>query len=211
MFAKLTGKIDMMQDGKLILDVGGVGYLVSASGRTLGLIGNVGDGASLLIETVVREDQISLYGFADQMEKEWFTLLCSVQGVGAKAALAILAVVPPEELPVVIAAEDKAAITRADGVGPKLGTRIVTELKEKAGKMVIGHAASQTATSAGGSIGAKVDAAPALAANSDAVSALVNLGYGRSEAFSAVTSVSRKFEGADVQTLITESLKELSA
>lgn len=211
MFAKLTGKIDMMQDGKLILDVGGVGYLVSASGRTLGLIGNVGDGASLLIETVVREDQISLYGFADQMEKEWFTLLCSVQGVGAKAALAILAVVPPEELPVVIAAEDKVAITRADGVGPKLGTRIVTELKEKAGKMVIGHAASQTATLAGGSIGTKVDAAPALAANSDAVSALVNLGYGRSEAFSAVTSVSRKFEGADVQTLITESLKELSA
>ena len=220
MFAKLTGTIDHIEAGRLILDVNGVGYLVAVSNRTLDKIGSKGDQVGLWIETIVREDQISLFGFADVVEKDWFNLLCTVQGVGAKAALAILAVVSPEDLPVVISAQDKAAITRADGIGPKLATRIVTELKEKAGKMVLGHAASQAAQgSGGGSVsggGGRVQVSSALAANSDAVSALVNLGYGRAEAFSTVTAVSQSMsEGedvkVDVQTLIRESLKELSA
>lgn len=216
MFAKLTGVIDTIQNNSVVLDVNGVGYLVAASSRTLGRIGGSGDRTALLIETVIREDAINLFGFADAEEKEWFNLLCTVQGVGAKAALAILAVVSPEELPTVIAAEDKAVINRADGIGPKLATRIVTELKEKAGKMMIGHAATTTARSAGGHEPAalKTGANPSMAANSDAVSALVNLGYGRAEAFSVVTKISRNLEtgGEDnVQMLIRESLKELSA
>lgn len=213
MFAKLTGTLDVISDGTLILDVNGVGYLVQASTRTLGRIGQTGDQAGLLIETVVREDQISLYGFADQVEKEWFNLLCTVQGVGAKAALAILAVVPPEELPTAIAAQDKGIITRADGIGPKLATRIVTELKEKASKMVVGHPSGETMSGSGKSGGASAPAARQVSANGDAISALVNLGYGRAEAFTAVNTVSRQLgeEANDVQVLIRESLKELSA
>ncbi len=211
MFAKLTGVIDHLSDGTVILDVNGVGYLVQASTRTLGRIGSQGDKSALLIETVVREDQISLYGFCDMVEKEWFNLLCTVQGVGAKAALSILAVVSPEELPTVIAAQDKGVITRADGIGPKLATRIVTELKEKAGKMVVGHAPTAGDNKASGA--PSFAANPQVAANGDAISALVNLGYGRAEAFSAVNTASRQLgEGAnDVQVLIRESLKELSA
>ena len=213
MFAKLTGTLDHISDGTVILDVNGVGYLVQASSRTLGRIGQTGDKAGLLIETVVREDQISLYGFADAVEKEWFNLLCTVQGVGAKAALAILAVVPPEELPTAIAAQDKGIITRADGIGPKLATRIVTELKEKAGKMVIGHAHTSGSAAASGNGASNTPASAQVAANGDAISALVNLGYGRAEAFTAVNTVSRQLgeEANDVQILIRESLKELSA
>lgn len=214
MFAKLTGQIDTISDGRLILDVNGVGYLIQASARTLGRIGTSGDKAGLLIETIVREDQISLFGFADHIEQQWFNLLCTVQGVGAKAALAILAVVDPEELPMVIAAQDKAMVSRADGIGAKLATRIVTELKDKAGKMMTGQGALSAVSASGTSnAAAKLNKSPLVAANSDAVSALVNLGYGRAEAFSAVTSASRNLgEGAeDVQNLIRESLKELSA
>ncbi|MGM0422678.1 MAG: Holliday junction branch migration protein RuvA [Pseudomonadota bacterium] len=216
MFAKLTGTIDSIHSNSVILDVNGVGYLISASSRTLDRIGSTGDRAGLLIETIVREDAINLFGFADAEEKEWFNLLCTVQGVGAKAALAILAVVSPEELPTVVAAEDKAAISRAEGIGPKLATRIVTELREKAGKMMMGHAASNTARTAGASTapaGPSPSANPAMAANSDAVSALINLGYGRAEAFTAVTKISRDLgdNAGDVEILIRESLKELSA
>jgi Holliday junction DNA helicase RuvA len=217
MFAKLTGTIDSIHSNNVILDVNGVGYLISASSRTLDKIGGTGDRAGLLIETIVREDAINLFGFADAEEKEWFNLLCTVQGVGAKAALAILAVVSPEELPTVVAAEDKAAISRADGIGPKLATRIVTELREKAGKMMIGHAASTTARTAGTGTSSGLPpnegGNPVMAANGDAVSALVNLGYGRAEAFTAVTRISRDLgeNAGDVEILIRESLKELSA
>ncbi len=214
MFAKLTGQIDSISSNSLILDVNGVGYLVQASARTLGRIGNNGDKTSLLIETNVREDQISLFGFADSLEKEWFNLLCTVQGVGAKAALAVLAVIEPEDLPMIITAEDKAMISRADGVGKKIALRIVTELKDKAGKMMtdsVGATSIKIGASQGGS--AQINKSAAVAANSDAVSALVNLGYGRAEAFSAVTSASRNLgeQNGDVQILIRESLKELSA
>ena len=121
--------------GYMILDVNGVGYLVHASARTLGKIGGKGNPTSVLIETQVREDAITLYGFADAIEQEWFKLLTSVQGVGAKAGLAILAACPPERLALVIASDDKAAVQAANGVGPKLALRVITELKDKAGKM----------------------------------------------------------------------------
>lgn len=209
MIAKLTGIIDSVASNNVIVDVSGVGYLVYASGRTLSKIGSEhGTNVSLLIETIVREDSFTLYGFADAHEKEWFNLLCTVQGVGAKAALLILSAIPAESLAMVIASEDKAAIRQADGVGPKLATRIVTELKDKAGKIAMGDSAFKAT---GVKDAGKVAKMPVSNSN-DAISALINLGYGRSEAFSAVTNViARIGEDAEVDKLITEGLKELSA
>ena len=125
MIAKLSGILDSVAQSTLILDVNGVGYLVHASARTLAQAGQAGDPLSLLIETIVREDAFNLYGFREAAEQEWFRLLTSVQGVGAKAALAILSVSPPDQLGFAIAAGDKTALTRADGVGPKLALRIL--------------------------------------------------------------------------------------
>jgi len=216
MIAKLTGIIDSVGLNYVIVDVNGVGYLVYASSRTLSRIGSArGTPVSLLIETIVREDQITLYGFADAAEKDWFQILCTVQGVGAKVAQVILGTVPVEQLPLVIAAQDKAALRRADGVGDKLALRIVTELKEKAGKMALGAAAQQKAGKAQTASGAKTSAAvvdvPQTVSN-DAVSALINLGYGRAEAFGAVANVIRdKGDAIALGDLIRESLKELSA
>jgi Holliday junction DNA helicase RuvA len=215
MIAKLTGVIDSVGLNYVIIDVNGVGYLVYASSRTLARIGAArGTPVSLMIETIVREDQITLYGFADAAEKEWFQILCTVQGVGAKVAQIILGTVSVEQLPVVIAAQDKAALRRAEGVGDKLATRIVTELKEKAGKMALGAAAQQKADKARSASGAKV--LPVLdvpkTVSNDAVSALINLGYGRAEAFGAVANVLRdKWDDIALGDLIRESLKELSA
>lgn len=214
MIAKLTGVIDSTAEQTVIVDVNGVGYLVYASGRTLSRIGGRGGAVSLLIETIVREDAFMLYGFADAAEKEWFQILCTVQGVGAKVALAILSAVAPEQLPMVIAAQDKAALRRADGVGDKLAVRIVTELKDKAGKLALGSAATQQAASSAGKgkSGAVVAIDLPRTAGNDAVSALINLGYGRAEAFSAVAKiVSIKGEDAPLTELIRDSLKELSA
>lgn len=214
MIAKLTGIIDSVGLSYVIVDVNGVGYLVYASAKTLARIGGQrGTAVSLLIETIVREDQFTLYGFADASEKEWFQILCTVQGVGAKVALSILGVVAAEQLPMVIASQDKAAIKQAEGVGEKLAVRIVTELKEKAGKLALGQAAQQRAASASakpGKGGAVIDV-PKTVSN-DAVSALINLGYGRAEAFGAVANVVRE-RGDDLPLgdLIRESLKELSA
>jgi Holliday junction DNA helicase RuvA len=213
MIAKLTGTIDSVSLNTVIVDVNGVGYLVYASNRTLAKIGSVkGTHVSLLIETVVREDAFLLYGFADAAEKEWFQILCTVQGVGPKAAQAILTAVSPEQLPVVIAAQDKAVLRQADGVGDKLAARLITELKEKAGKMALGAAALQKVSDvrAKASKGGVVDVPKSV--SNDAVSALVNLGYGRAEAFGAVANVMRD-RGDDVALgdLIRESLKELSA
>jgi len=210
MIAKLTGIIDSIGAHHVIIDVNGVGYLVSASSRTLSRLGARGQSVSLLIETQVREDNIALYGFADAAEKEWFGILCTVQGVGAKVAQAILSAIPADQLPLVIASQDKAALRQAEGVGEKLAVRIVTELKERAGKMALGAGAAQKAQ---GVLRGKAEALslPKSAAN-DAVSALINLGYGRAESFGAVANVTRLL-GDDVplQDLIRESLKELSA
>ncbi|MEM6781922.1 MAG: Holliday junction branch migration protein RuvA [Pseudomonadota bacterium] len=205
MIGKLSGIIDDMFESFVILDVNGVGYQVNCSPRTLARIGQKGDSASLLIDTNVREDAITLFGFADKSEQEWFRLLTSVQGVGAKAGMAILGVTPPDQLGFAIASGDKAALTRADGVGPKLASRILTELKDKAGKIDLSPMAS----------GVQIPAAEQDEAgggiDSDAVSALVNLGYGRSDAYAAVSRAKSKAnDNESLQDLIRLALKELS-
>jgi len=208
MIAKLTGLIDSSNQDSMIIDVGGVGYLVFASTRTLNLVATQGGTVSVMIETHVREDHIHLYGFADELEREWFKLLTTVQGVGARVALAMLSVLAPDALTQAVAAQDKAAITQAPGVGPKLATRIITELKDKIGGLALGGAALAGATpsaEAADSDGGQTQM------TADAVSALVNLGYGRSEAFGAVAMAAKKLgDGAAVEGLIREGLAELS-
>lgn len=219
MFAKLTGKIDTLFQDSLILDIGGVGYHVFASGRTLGLIGDTGSPVSLLIETHVREDHIHLYGFSSIQERDWFRLLTSVQGVGAKSGLAILTACPPDRLPMVIASNDANALRQADGVGPKLATRICTELKDKVQTMNLGAAAHQPvvapAKKGKSKAGEAISPANDFSIDQDAVSALVNLGYGRAEAFSAVLSARQKSsDNPDlplaIDYLIKTALKELA-
>lgn len=211
MIAKLTGVIDSTGQHHVIIDVNGVGYIVYASAKTLSKIGATrGTPVSLLIETIVREESFTLYGFADAAEKEWFQILCTVQGVGAKVAQAILSTVAAEQLPMVIASQDKSALKKTEGVGEKLALRIVTELKEKAGKMALGAAAQQKAATAGkGGKGAVIDMPKSV--SNDAVSALINLGYGRAEAFGAVAHVLQDGENKPLGDIIRESLKELSA
>lgn len=211
MIGKLSGIIDSFGENHLLLDVQGVGYLVHASSRTLSRIGQKGDPASLLIETVIREDAFLLYGFAEKAEQEWFKLLTSVQGVGAKAGLAILAVCPVDRLATIIAAQDKAAIQQADGVGPKLALRVITELKDKAGKIEL------STKSVDSTVGASVDKSETPqdetltnAFDNDAVSALVNLGYARADAYTAVMKAKDKAND-NLQDLIRAALKELSA
>src|SRR5690606_9500647 len=146
--ASLAGTIASNGDGQAVVEVGGVGYLVFASRRTLDRLPPQGGAVRLLIETHVREDHIHLYGFADASERAWFRLLTTVQGVGAKVALAVLSVLPPDALARAIAAQDRRAIAQADGVGPKLALRIATELREKAGDIALGPAALNGTTSA---------------------------------------------------------------
>lgn len=204
MFAKLKGILDSTHEDSAIIDVNGVGYLVAASRATLSRLGPVGGHVSVLIDTHVREDKIALYAFASVSEQDWFRQLYSVQGVGPKVALSILSALPPDSLATAIAAGDAKILTRADGVGPKLATRIVSELKGKVAQ--IGLQANMPAAT-----GATSAAVPAGAA-ADAVSALINLGYGRSEAFAAVAQAKQQLdEGADVSALIRAGLKELSA
>ncbi|MBI1302004.1 MAG: Holliday junction branch migration protein RuvA [Alphaproteobacteria bacterium] len=205
MIGKLSGIIDSFDTNSFILDVSGVGYVVHASGRTLSTVGQKGDPTSVLITTIVREDAFMLYGFADVVEKQWFTLLTSVQGVGAKAALAILSACPADQLSFAIASQDKAALTQADGVGPKLATRILTELKDKAAKIEVSMPKTGPLT---GKPVEKVGGASAV--DQDAVSALTNLGYGNSEAYKAVMQAKAKAENDNLQDLIRLALKELS-
>ena len=203
MIAKLKGIIDSIGEDWAIIDVSGVGYLVFASGRTLGRLAE-GEAATLMIETHVREDHIHLYGFWDENERDWYKLLTTVQGVGAKAGLALLSVLSGEELVRAIASGDKSAITRAAGVGPKLATRILSELKDKVGKLALGSAAA--------SGGTPVEALGDNTARevADAVSALVNLGYGASDALTAVSNAQAQLdEGAGVADLIRAGLAEL--
>jgi Holliday junction DNA helicase RuvA len=198
MIAMLAGIVEQRATDSLVLDVNGVGYLVFASARTLGRVPARGEPLRLLIETHVREDHIHLYGFADEAERSWFRLLTTVQGVGARLGLAILSVLAPDALATAILAQDKGALTRADGVGPKLATRIASELKDKVGGIALGPAAM--------SVGA-----PAGATAADAVSALVNLGYSRSDAFGAVTQAAKRLgEAAKIDALIRVGLQELS-
>ena len=200
MIAKLAGVIDQIGPEAAIIDVSGVGYLAFCSTRTIGRLPAVGAPASLLIETHVREDHIHLYGYVDAAERDWFRQLTTVQGVGARLALAILSAVAPEHLGPAILARDKAALMRADGVGARLAARIVNELHDK----VDGAAAEATVPT---TTAADADAGPAA----DAVSALVNLGYRRTEAFGAVATAARRLgSGADAGALIRVGLQELA-
>ena len=204
MIGKLTGVIDSLNDDGLLLDVNGVGYVVHASSKTIGRLGAAGSNASLLIETQMREDAITLFGFADHAERDWFRLLRNVQGVGGKVGLAILSTLTPDELATAIAAQDKASVARANGVGPKLAQRIVSELKDKAAGMALGTAANIVAIPAGkGGEGGDIV--------NDAVSALVNLGYRRAEAYGAVSkALSSSATKPKLDDLIVHGLRELS-
>lgn len=198
MIAKLTGTIDSIGEGSAVIDVRGVGYLISCSQRTLSELA-VHAPASLLVETHVREDAITLYGFARADERDWFRRLITVQGVGAKAALAILSSAPAETLAGAIAAGDRAMIMRAPGIGAKLAARIVGELRAEA--VAVPPGAGSRLPSAG------EDSAPVR----EAVSALVNLGFSAGEAIDAVTAAaSRRGGEAGVEILITDSLAALA-
>jgi Holliday junction DNA helicase RuvA len=198
MIAQLTGRIDQLAEGSCIVDVNGVGYLVHASTRTLAALPPPPTPARLLIETHVREDAILLYGFAEAAERDWFRLLTTVQGVGAKVALSVLSSLSPRDLVSVIAAGDRASLTRAPGVGAKLAVRLLTELRDKAGMMPTspGFAASPLRQ-------------PGVA--EDALSALVNLGYRRPEAQPAVARViDRLGDGVPLDAVIRDALRELA-
>jgi holliday junction DNA helicase RuvA len=203
--AKLTGVVDSSGADWAIIDVGGIGYLTYCSGRTLAQLPGAGGRVSLVIETHVREDHIHLYGFADAPERDWFRMLTVVQGVGARVALALLSALSPARLAEAVLAGDRAVLTGAQGVGPKLAQRILTELRDKVDGLPVGLPGALPGSGA---------AAPGAAAGplEDAVSALVNLGYRRGEAFGAVSQAARRLgEDAAIEALITQGLKELAA
>ena len=204
MIGKLKGIIDSADEETIVLDVNGVGYLVSASARTLRALPAAGEPTELLIETYVREDAIRLFGFLTNAERDWFRLLQSVQGVGAKVALGILGALSAEALSTAVARQDKAMMARAPGVGPKVAQRIVTELKDKVATF---GAVPADVIELQANLGAK----RAPGAVSDAVSALVNLGYGQTQASAAVAAALREAgEGAETAKLIRLGLRELS-
>ncbi|MGV0819738.1 Holliday junction branch migration protein RuvA [Martelella sp. AMO21009] len=205
MIGKLKGVIDEIGDDHVVVDVHGVCYVAYCSARTLSRIGSRGEAVVLFIETFVREDQLRLYGFMSAEERGWFNLLQSVQGVGARVALAILSTLSAGEIANAIALGDKTAVSRAPGVGPKVATRIVTELKNKV------PAGLSLGDSEAISFRREVGEGAAPAAVSDAISALTNLGYSRDQAAGAISAaVKQAGEEAPSATLIRLGLKELS-
>ena len=202
MIAKLKGVVDSVDEGSAVIDVNGVGYLVSASSRTLRDLA-VGGAATLLVETIVREDAIALYGFLATAERDWFRILTTVQGVGARVALSILSTLSPDEIARAIAAGDRASLSRPAGVGPKLAARLVTELKDKAAAFGVAPAPARATDTSAPVVAASV--------NEDAVSALVNLGYRRVEAFGAVARVTQRLgPDAPLDAVIRGGLQELA-
>jgi len=196
--ALLHGRVDALDAGSCIIDVNGVGYLVQASTRTLSALPPSPGTARVLIETHVRDDAIVLYGFTDPAEREWFRLLLTIQGVGAKVALSILSALSPHDLINAIAAGDRASLTRASGVGAKLAIRLLSELRDKAGTMPTGG-------------GFAIPAAPEGGTEADAISALVNIGYRRSEAYPVVVRIMAALgEDAGLDQVIRDSLRELA-
>ncbi len=205
MIARLAGRIEAVESepgsgsgaGRCVIDVGGVGYLVHASTRTLAALPRPPEQARMLVETQLRDDAILLYGFADAAERDWFRLLTTVQGVGAKVALGVLSTLAPADLARAVAAGDRAALTRAPGVGARLAMRLVTELRERAGGVATEDAAPAAALAASGAL-------------ADALSALVNLGYRRPEAERALERAAQRLgREAKLDALIRDSLKEL--
>jgi Holliday junction DNA helicase RuvA len=199
MIARLAGVVEQIEPDAAVIDVNGVGYLAFCSTRTIGRLPPPGSPARLLIETHVREDHIHLYGFIDAAERDWFRLLTTVQGVGARLALSLLSAVPPEKLGLAILAQDKPALAQAEGVGPRLAARIVNELRDKIGKLVAPVSAPLSVPANG------------QGATADAIAALENLGVGRTEALGAISAAARRLgseAGADV--LIKAGLEELA-
>jgi len=200
MIAMLWGRVEQVEADRCVVDVGGVGYLVQASTRTLSALPAAPAMARVLVETQVREDAITLYGFADAAEREWFRLLVTVQGVGARVALNLLSALSPGDLVAAIAAGDRASLTRASGVGAKLAVRVLSELRERVGAMPVGAGGLGVAMPAPGGIEA------------DALSALGNLGYRRVEAAPVVARVAERLgEGASLNAVLRDSLKELAS
>jgi holliday junction DNA helicase RuvA len=199
MIAKLRGLLDSFSADHAVIDVGGIGYLVFASTRTLSSLGALGGEVVLHTQMQVSEDDIRLIGFATAEERDWFRLLTSVQGVGARVALAILSALTVDELHRAIASGDNAMVARSQGVGPKLGQRIVNELKDKAGAIVLGSGGAAAAAQPAGSLGA------------DAASALLNLGFRPAEAAAAVARAEEELgAGATLDALVRVALKKAS-
>ena len=206
MIVQLCGSIVQTDDQHTILNVHGVGYAVHVSGRTQGQLGTMSGEVTLLTEMQVREDSMTLFGFLELAERDAFRLLTTVQGVGAKAAMAILSVLAPADLTNAIISGDKAMVARADGVGPKIAQRIVNELGEKIAKIsTLGGAVSIGGTSMAGDVGVIV----AAGLFGDAVSALANLGYGRAEAHSAVMRVQTESPSDNLSDIIAAALREI--
>ncbi len=203
MIGKLTGKLDHVSPHAAIVDVGGVGYEVTLGSRTLGGLPPVGETVTFAIETYVREDEIRLFGFASEHERAWFRALQSVQGVGAKVALAVLGTLSAADLANAVALQDKGSVARAPGVGPKVAARIVAELKDRMPQLA-------PALRPGGGL-APVAVPPEGLAARDAVSALTNLGYAHGEAASAVSAaIGKAGRDARPEELIRLGLKELA-
>ena len=203
MIGKLTGRLDSISLNAVILDVRGVGYEVTVGARTLTSLPPVGETLTFAIDTHVREDEIRLFGFATEHERAWFRALQTVQGVGARIALAVLGTLSAAELANAVALQDKGQVTRAPGVGPKVAARIVAELKDKMPSL------APALRPAGGL--APVAALPEGLAARDAVSALTNLGYAHGEAAAAVSAAIGKVgREARAEELIRLGLKELA-
>ncbi len=201
MIARLRGRLDSVGEDHAVVDVGGVGYLVVCPTRTLATLPTAGEAIDLHVETQLRAESITLYGFRDPAERAWFRLLQTVQGVGARVALGVLSVLTPDQLARAVAAQDKAALTRASGVGPRLASRITAELKDRLVDFPLPAAAAEQIQLAG----------PLGTAAADALSALINLGYGRSEAHAAIAKAAASLgDQAPVDALIRTGLKELT-
>ena len=195
MIARLTGTLVETAADHAVIDVNGVGYLVQASTRTLAAIGGIGSNVMLLTEMQVREDAMTLFAFGNHGEREWFLLLTGVQGVGGRVALSILSTLSPEELTRAVAQQDKAMVARANGVGPKLAERIVRELKDKVGGVVLGPAGTVPVALTGHT--------------ADAVSALTGLGFKPAEANAAVSEAEAELgDGATLDALVRMALKK---
>jgi len=201
LIARLRGRLDSLGEDHAVIDVSGVGYLVVCSARTLAALPAAGEAVDLHVDTQVRPESITLYGFREPAERVWFRLLQTVQGVGARVALGLLSVLAPDELARAVAAQDKAALARASGVGPRLAARIASELRERLVDLPLPAAAAHPVPGLGA-------LAPAAA---DAVSALINLGYGRSEAHAAIAKAAAALgQQAAAEALIRASLKDLA-
>ncbi len=208
MISKLRGRIDEKEEDSLLLDVGGVGYQVFCSQRTLAQLGGEGEAAELYIEMIVREDAHQLYGFPDKVEREWFRTLTTVQRVGNKVALQIMNAYTPQQLAQAILAKDTSAFSRIKGIGAGLAERIVTELKDKVVKLPVSSLQSPAKKEVSTSKQKPLATGDSRLETEDAISALVNLGYSRTEAYSAALKASEVAKGLD--EMIRLSLKELA-